>query len=113
MAQSDHYEWTVGQKCEVFDEFKEDWISGEINEVITNKNGRRFLVIGGDPEKILHEHSENIRALNAPNNVNKDTMQMIIQKTADRFANELRVPKQRVYAALKEVYDKSQEDGMD
>ena len=112
MAQTDHDEWEVGQKCEVFDEFKEEWVPGEINKIITNKNGKRFLVIG-DPEKILHEHSENIRALNAPNSANKDTKKMMIQKAADRLGADLTVSKQKVYEFLKELYDKSHEDGMD
>ena len=112
MAQTDHDEWAVGQKCEIFDEFKEEWIPGEINKIITNKNGKRFLVIG-DSEKILHEHSENIRVPNAPNSAKKDTKKIMIQKAANRFADELSVPKQKAFEVLKELYDKSHEDGMD
>ena len=112
MAQTDHDVWTVGQKCEIFDEFKEQWIPGEINKIITNKNGKRFLVIG-DPEKVLHEHSENIRVPNAPNTAKKDTKMMMIQKIADRATIELDVPKQKLYELIKDFYDKSHEDGMD
>lgn len=106
----DHDEWNVGQKCEIFDESKQEWIIGEILEITIGKH----LKVGfGDSQKIVPEDSEDVRVSSASKNDEKMTKNMIIQKTAARLAIDLSVSQQKAYEVLKDLYDNSREDGMD
>lgn len=109
MAQSDHDEWTVGQKCEIFDQSKNEWFPGEIVEITI---GKHLKVEFGDNQKIVPEDSEDVRVSNAAKNDEKVTKKRMVQKEADRVAINLSIPKQKAYEVLKDLYENSRENGM-
>ena len=108
MAQTDHDEWAVGQKCEVFDHSNKEWVPGEIVEIT-----KHLKVMLDDLEKVFPENSDDIRVSNAQQNDKKMTKNMMIEKAAHRFAADLSVSKPKVYKFLKDLYDNSHGNGME
>ena len=109
MAHSNEYNVAVGTKCDVYDKKQEQWVPGEIMDIIIDK---QYRVKPTDSDQIVVVNSDGIRPFETKEMTEKEKRIAAMKEVAVFAASKVPVPQQGVYEFLHDLAKKVRAEGM-
>ena len=109
MAHVNEYNVAVGTQCDVYDKTQDEWVPGEIMDIIIDK---QYRVKPTGSDQIVVVNSDGIRPFETSKMTEKEKKIAAMKEAAAHVASKVTVPQQTVLEFIHDLAKKVRAKGM-